>query len=58
MSPRRTTYADLTLSVGGVVGRLSFAGAPDAFLHQVAARYDAFCLPSADWVASSRTRTA
>jgi hypothetical protein len=50
MSPRRTAYTDLMLSVGGVTGRLSLGAAPAAFLEQAVARYDAFRVPPADWV--------
>ena len=50
MAPRRPPYTDMMLSIGGVVGRLSLGAAPAAFLEQVAARYDAFRLPPADWV--------
>ncbi|HEX3698007.1 MAG TPA: hypothetical protein VH374_21720 [Polyangia bacterium] len=51
MSPKRaTTTTELLLSIGGVVGRISLGSAPSAFLDQIAARYDAFRLPPADWV--------
>lgn len=38
------------LSIGGVAGRVSFGAASETFLNQISARYDAFCLPPADWV--------
>jgi hypothetical protein len=50
MSPKRITYTDFMLSIGGVVGRVSLGAAPGTFLEQLSARYDAFRLPPADWV--------
>src|SRR5262245_18684437 len=35
------------LSIGGVVGHLTISGAPEPFLAQVRARYDAFTMPPA-----------
>jgi hypothetical protein len=41
---------ELMLSIGGVVGHLEITGAPEPFLAQVRARYDAFTLPPAPGV--------
>jgi hypothetical protein len=38
--------SELVLSIGGIAGRLSIAGAPQPFLAQVRARYDAFTMPN------------
>jgi hypothetical protein len=49
MSRRGVTGAEtltLSLSVGGIVGRLEIEGAQAVFLEQVRARYGAFLLPS------------
>ncbi len=49
--PSSAGTENLTLSIGGIVGHLEIAGAAAVFLEQVRARYGAFVLPSADWVA-------
>ncbi|HEY6475891.1 MAG TPA: hypothetical protein VI456_04865, partial [Polyangia bacterium] len=48
---RSTASANLTLSIGGLVGHLELEGAHPAFLEQLRARYGAFELPDGDWVA-------
>lgn len=44
---------ELMLSIGAVVGQLSFAGAPEPFVTQARARYDAFTMPPAPAVTRS-----
>jgi hypothetical protein len=48
---RSTASANLTLSIGGLVGHLEIEGAEPIFLEQLRARYGAFELPDGDWVA-------
>jgi hypothetical protein len=48
---RSTASANLTLSIGGLVGHLEIEGAAPVFLEQLRARYGAFELPEGDWVA-------
>jgi hypothetical protein len=47
---RHKPFANLTLSIGGLVGHLEIAGAHPAFLEQLRARYGAFQLPDSDGV--------
>jgi hypothetical protein len=48
---RQEPSANLTLSIGGLVGHLQIAGAHPTFLEQLRARYGAFELPDGDRVA-------
>jgi hypothetical protein len=48
---RSAASANLTLSIGGLVGHLEIEGAEPIFLEQLRARYGAFELPDGDWVA-------
>jgi hypothetical protein len=48
---RTPSSANLTLSIGGLVGQLEIAGAHPAFLEQLRGRYGAFELPDGDHVA-------
>ncbi|HEY4394810.1 MAG TPA: hypothetical protein VGP64_12135 [Polyangia bacterium] len=49
--PSHSPPANLTLSIGGLVGHLEIAGAHPAFLEQLRARYGAFELPDGGEVA-------
>jgi hypothetical protein len=45
MKRDKQTDPELLLSIGAVVGHVTFAGAPEPFVTQARARYDAFTMP-------------
>src|SRR4051794_21154188 len=51
MGPSTVQEQDLLLSIGAVVGAVSFAGAPQPFVTLARTRYDAFTMPPAPGVA-------
>jgi hypothetical protein len=53
MSRDKDKGPQLLLSIGAVVGHLSFEGAPEPFVTQARARYDAFTMPPAPGVGRS-----